>query len=87
MNMLYLILLICGVLLGIVLFCLGVIYLEKKFPTEEYDERQMQAKGKASRLGMITGMIYFLVVIVILLNQVDYEKKVEPGCWCSLGCC
>ena len=85
MNMLYLILLICGALLGIVLLCLGVIYLQKKFPTEEFDERQMQAKGKASQLGMITGMIYFLVVIVVLLNQVDNEKRVEPWLLVFIG--
>lgn len=85
MNMLSLIMIICGVLAGTVLFCMGVIYLQKKFPGEEYDERQMQAQGKASQLAMMTGLVYFLVVIVILIRQVDLPKKVEPWLLVFIG--
>ena len=69
---------ILAVLAGIVLLCLGVIWLERKFPSKEYDERQKQAQGRASRLGMITGLIYFMVVTAVLIRQVEEPKTVEP---------
>lgn len=85
MSLWKLILTICGVLLGIVLFCAGVIYWQKRNPVEEYDERQMQAQGRASQLAMTTGLIYFLFVIVILIRQVDFPKKVEPWLLVFIG--
>lgn len=78
MNLLLVTGVVLLVLAGIVLLCLGVIWLEKRYPSDEYDERQKQAMGKASRLGFISGMIYFLVVTVILIQQVDKPKTVEP---------
>jgi len=69
---------IVGILLLIVAFCALVKFLEKKFPTREYDERQKAAQGRASRLGMITGMLYFMVVMTIMIFQVDNPKTVEP---------
>ena len=78
MNMLYLILLICGVLLGIVLLCLGVIYLEKRIPAKQYDERQLHARTRAHRLSFWVGFAYYLVVTVVLIRQVDGKKTVEP---------
>lgn len=85
MNLWQLILLICGVFLGIVLFCLGVIYWQKRHVSEEYDERQIQAQGRASQLAMFTGQIYFLFVIMILIRQVDLPKKVEPWLLVFIG--
>ena len=66
------------VLGAVVLLCLGVIWLETNFPSAEYDERQKQAQGRASRMGFLTGVIYFGVVSVILLQQVDGPKRIEP---------
>lgn len=78
MNMLMVTSVILGVFALIVLLCLGVIWLEKRFPSDEYDERQKQAKGNASRIGMITGMLYFIVVSAVLIRQVEEPKAVEP---------
>ena len=67
-----------GILFGIVLLCAGVIYLQKKAPGQEYDERQKIMRGKASDLSLTTGFVYFLVVTAILIRQVEGEKTVEP---------
>ena len=39
MSMMKIILWMLGILLGIVLLCAVVIFLERKFPGREYDER------------------------------------------------
>ena len=67
-----------GILLGIVLLCLAVIYLERKAPSEEFDERQKIMRGNAHRLSLVVGFVYFLVVTAILIRQVEGEKTVEP---------
>ena len=85
MNLLGVIMTVCGILVGIVFFCFGVIYLQKQFPGTDYDERQVQAQGRASQLAMTTGLIYFLVVIGILIRQVDLPKKVEPWLLVYIG--
>lgn len=76
---------ILAVLAGIVVLCLGVIWLERKFPSDEYDERQKLAQGRACRLGFLTGMLYFGVVSVVLLQQVDGEKTIEPWLLVFIG--
>lgn len=78
MSIIWITLCLIGILLLIIAFCALVIFLEKKFPSDEYDERQKAAQGRASRLGMITGMIYFMVIITIMIRQVDEPKTVEP---------
>lgn len=67
-----------GILLGIVLLCAVVIFLERKFPGREYDERQKIMRGKAADLSLMTGLVYFLVVMMILVRQVEEEKTAEP---------
>ena len=78
MSVLQTIFLVLGILLGIVLLCLGVIYLEKKLPVKQYDERQLSARARAHRLSFWVGYAYFLTVVLILIRQVDGEKTVEP---------
>ena len=78
MSLWKLILIICGVLLGIVLFCAGVIYLEKKYPGGEYDERQVFCRMKAHRLSFWVGFVYYLFAVITLLGYVDGPGKVEP---------
>ena len=78
MSVLKIMLIMLAILLGIVLLCLGAIYLEKKAPSEEFDERQKIMQGNAHRLSLMVGFLYFLVVMVMLIRQVDGEKKVEP---------
>ena len=43
---------ILAALAGIVLLCLGVLWVQKRYPSEEYDERQKIARGKASSLAI-----------------------------------
>ena len=43
---------IVGILAGIVLLCMGVLWVQKRYPSEDYDERQKIARGKASSLAI-----------------------------------
>ena len=78
MNTWKIILWMLGILLGIVLLCLGVIYFEKKLPAKNYDERQLGARARAHRLSFWVGFAYYLGVVVLLIRQVEGEKTVEP---------
>ena len=78
MSVLKIMLIMLAILLGIVLLCLGVIYLERKAPSDEFDERQKLMRGNAHRLSLMVGFVYYLVVTMVLLLQVDGEKTVEP---------
>ena len=71
MNLLKVTCTILAVLTGIVVLCLGVIWLEKRAPGGDMDERQRQAQGRASGFAMVLGMLYFFVVVLLLLQQVD----------------
>lgn len=66
------------VLLGIVLLCFGVAWLEKNFPTEKYDERQQLVRGRGYRLSFFVGILFMLVAMAFMVYQVDGEKTVEP---------
>ena len=70
--------LIVGILVFIIALCAGAIWVEKRFPGQEYDERQKIAKGRGYRLGFWFGIAYYLGVSLILLWQVDGERTVEP---------
>lgn len=67
-----------GVLSTLVLICAAVIFLERKYPSEKYDERQKIARGNAYRVSFWVGAVYYLAVIAILIQQVDSPKTVEP---------
>ena len=69
---------IVAVLAGIVLLCLGVIWAQRRYPSEDYDERQKIARGKASNLALIVGSLYFVGISIVLINQVEAPKTVEP---------
>lgn len=67
-----------GVLVGIVLLCLGVMQMEKTAKTSEYDERQQLVRGRGYRLAFWVGFLYLLCIAPLLVGQVDGEKIVEP---------
>ena len=67
-----------AVLVGIVLLCLGAVWLEKNFPSKKYDERQKAVQGRGYRLAFYVGVVYMLVMMPILVGQVDGEKNVDP---------
>lgn len=66
------------VLVCVVLLCLAAVWLEKRYPVEEYDERQKAARGRAYRLSTITGLVYYTCVAFVLIFQVDGKKTIEP---------
>ena len=78
MPVICVLLLILLALAGIVLLCLGAVWLEKRYPVEEYDERQKAARGRGYRLSTITGLIYYTCVAFVLIFQVDGKKTIEP---------
>ena len=63
------IIIILGVLVFAFLICLAVIWLERKFPGKQFDERQKIARGNAYRVSMCVGSIYYLGVMIYLASQ------------------
>ena len=76
---------ILAALAAIVLLCLGVLWAQKHYPSEDFDERQKLARGKASTLAMSVGVVYFLGVCLFLLNQVEKTKTIEPYLLVMIG--
>lgn len=58
-------------LVAMVLLCLGTMYLEKKAPRNDYDERQKQVRGNAYRLSFALGISYQLVLFALT----DFQKE------------
>ena len=50
-------------LLGITALCWYRLWIEKKAPSDDYDERQKIEQGKANGITMLTGLIYFVVLM------------------------
>ena len=50
-------------LVGIGLLCWFCLWMQKRAPSEEYDERQKIEQGRASNISNLTGVIYFVVVM------------------------
>lgn len=69
---------IVGTLALVIVLCAAAVWIEKKFPGKEYDERQKAARGRGYRLSFWVGFAYFVGVALVLLQQVDGEKTVEP---------
>lgn len=59
--------------------CLIVVWLEKKRPSPQYDERQKAFRGNGYRFGFWVSMAYYLVVMAYFCKQVGIqEKQIEP---------
>ena len=56
-----------GVLVALVLLCWVTIWLERKYPSENYDERQKQARGNAYRLSFWVGIVYYFTVMCVMI--------------------
>ena len=63
--------LVVGIYLAVIGICAVVIWLEKKFPGREYDERQYEVRGKAYRLAFISGLLYYIPVIIWQMLQAE----------------
>ena len=72
------ILCLLAILLALVLLCAAVIFLERKFPSKKFDERQKAARGSAYRLSFLVGTVYYLVVLAVLLRQEHGPQTVAP---------
>ena len=55
-------LLIIGGFLAMGLLCWGLLWLERRAPVEDYDERQKQARGSAYRISFWLGIIYYFCI-------------------------
>lgn len=69
---------VLGIFACIIALCAFVVYLEREFPSESFDERQKLSRGRAYRLSSWVSYLYFALVAIYLLRQVDGEKTVEP---------
>ena len=70
---------VMGIVAVCVAICYGIIFLERKFPGQMYDERQKIARGKAHQTGFVVGFIYFIVVMEVCIWQVEKDTVwVEP---------
>lgn len=78
MNLLPVFAVVLGIFGAIIALCAFAVYLEKHFPSDTFDERQKLSRGRAYRLSSCVSYIYFAVIGVCLLRQVDGEKSVEP---------
>lgn len=78
MSIMNAILVTIGALAMILFFCAIVIFIERRFPSERYDERQKQARGNAYRLSFWTGMVYYLVVMTVLTFRIGKDIQIEP---------
>ena len=73
------------VLACIVILCFAAVWLEKRYPVEDYDERQKAARGRGYRLSFWTGIVYYLIVALVLIRQVNGEKTIEPWLLVVIG--
>lgn len=76
---------ILGVLSGIILLCLCVAWIDKKHPSDEFDERQKIVQGKASSLSLVVGAIYFVISLIPMIHQVEGTKTIEPYLLVMIG--
>ncbi len=73
MLILYGVLAMLAVIAAIIGLCLLIIWWEKRHPSQNYDERQSMERGKAYRLSTWVGLVYFLVVVELQINEIQVE--------------
>lgn len=55
-----------GVLIALAALCWVVSFFQRNLPSEKFDERQQQVRGRANGLAMWFGYIYFLILFACL---------------------
>ena len=59
--------------------CGLVVYLERNFPSEKYDERQKVARGNAYRFSHGVGMVYYIGLLAyFVFHTGKSEWAIEP---------
>ena len=79
MTVINALLLIFGILATLVLLCVLAVFLEKKIPWNQYDERQRLSRGNAYRVSFWIGAIYYLCVMVYLIQGVGKDTEQIEG--------
>ncbi len=62
-------LLLIGAVITLGILCWGVIKVEKAFPSEKYDERQLLARGRAYRVSFWMGFLYDMFVLLFAITK------------------
>lgn len=65
-----------GVLTALVGLCWVVSFFQQHLPSETYDERQKQVRGRANGLAFGFGYVYFLVLFACLELEVELPLEV-----------
>lgn len=76
MSVMNALLLMCVFTVVLMAFCAGVIWLEKKYPSENYDERQKQARGNAYRFSFWMGLAYYFVLTLVAIWNRPWDNSV-----------
>ncbi len=78
MTILQAVFLLVGIAFALFLLCLAVLWWEKNWRSDRYDERQQISRNKSYRLAFWLGFLYYGSAAVYLISQVEGEKKIEP---------
>ena len=78
MTVWHALLIMLGILAALVLLCAAVLWVERRFPSEKYDERQRIARGNGYRISFWVSTIYYLVVASVMLFKIEDTQTVEP---------
>lgn len=74
------------VIIAIVAVCALVVYLERNFTSEKFDERQKIARGNAYRFSHWIGMVYYFGLLVYFVFHVGKnEWPLEPFLLVAIG--
>lgn len=72
-----------GVLTVLVALCWVVSFFQRNLPSEKFDERQQQVRGKANGLAFGFGYVYFLVLFAAM--ELRWELPLEVSSLVMLG--
>ena len=64
-----------GVLAALTALCWVVGFFQRKLPSEKFDERQQQVRGRANSLALTVGMLYYLVLFCLMGNGISLPLK------------
>lgn len=72
-----------GVLIALAALCWVVSFFQRNLPSEKFDERQQQVRGRANGLAFGFGYIYFLILFVAM--KLRWELPLDVSSLVLLG--
>ena len=87
MTVLMLALLSLGVIAVLIALCVLVVALEKRYPSKEYDERQLTARGNGYRFGFWVGIFCQFLGIMAAMLYTKVEQYNMDGLLLIGYCC